>query len=92
LVQGLGIEIVLLVVALYGFLWKVPFHAHGWEFIFFFGPYYLTAGLPTAVALNWKRTRPDPVRPLAAHDAQPLYVPPRHPVCSITAIYQPQSE
>lgn len=58
----MAVELLILCVALYSYLWKTPFFTHGIEVLFFFLPYYFTAALPTGTALNWKRTLPDPVR------------------------------
>lgn len=57
----MSVELLLLCTALYCYLWKAPFYTHGLEILFFFIPYYFTAALPTAIALNWRRTLPDPV-------------------------------
>ena len=61
--QAMAVELLILCVALYSYLWKTPFFTHGIEVLFFFLPYYFTAALPTGTALNWKRTLPDPVSP-----------------------------
>lgn len=55
-------ELLLLCIALYCYLWQAPLYTHNVEVLFFFLPYYFTAALPTSVALFWKRTRADPVR------------------------------
>lgn len=55
-------QLLILCVALYCYLWQPPLYTHNVEVLFFFLPYYFTAALPTSVALFWKRTRADPVR------------------------------
>jgi len=63
--QAIAVELLILCVALYAYLWKTPFFTHGVEVLVYFLPYYFTAVLPTGTALNWKRTLPDPVSPLS---------------------------
>lgn len=54
-------ELLILCIALYCYLWRPPLYTHNVEVLFFFLPYYFTAALPTSVALFWKRTKADPV-------------------------------
>lgn len=63
--QAIAVELLILCVALYAYLWKTPFFTHGVEVLVYFLPYYFTAALPTGTALNWKRTLPDPVSPMS---------------------------
>lgn len=55
-------ELLILCIAVYCYLWRPPLYTHNVEVLFFFVPYYFTAALPTSIALFWKRTKADPVR------------------------------
>ncbi len=55
-------ELLLLCIVLYCYLWRPPLYTHNLEVLFYFLPYYFTAALPTSVGLFWKRTKADPVR------------------------------
>jgi len=58
---GMAMQIIILTIILYCFLSRPPFFIHSIEFLFFFMPYYISAALPTAISMNWKRIKPDPV-------------------------------
>lgn len=59
--QGFAVVLIIICITLYCFLWKTPFNIHNIEFLFYFIPYYVSAALPTAIAMNWKLIQPDPV-------------------------------
>jgi hypothetical protein len=64
--QGFATECVIACIVMYSIIWHVPFNTHGMEFLVYFLTYYVSAALPTAVGLNWKRTAPDHVRLLSS--------------------------